>query len=275
MSVYREHRPSLALAGSVACFWTLSGDDEGPSRILPDGCMDLLFDLTGREAASVVGTMTEALISPARGGRIEILGVRFRPGEASRFLGAASARELRDQLVPLSDVWGAAAEALSDQLAAKGTLGARLSLLEATLASRSPQPVDLRVRRAVRRLHDAAGGARIGELATSVGMGERQLERLFDDRVGVGPKTLGSVFRMLALLDRVGRGTAWAEIAASLGFSDQAHLTRDLRRLAGITPTELARSLSATSIEMAREPVAVGMSDLFNPLPGPLRILGP
>jgi AraC-like DNA-binding protein len=47
-------------------------------------------------------------------------------------------------------------------------------------------------------------------------------------------------------LDQLGRGeSSLADVAASLGFADQAHLTRTVRDHVGQTPTALRRALAA------------------------------
>src|SRR5690242_3782141 len=94
---YEEHPPCAPLRAHVACYWTLSGDDEEGHRVLPDGCMDLIFDMSNGAAAdaSLVGTMTTALVARAR--RACFFGVRFRPGEAFAFVGVP-AYEARDKI---------------------------------------------------------------------------------------------------------------------------------------------------------------------------------
>lgn len=114
-------------------------------------------------------------------------------------------------------------------------------------------------------MRETHGGVRVHEVAALVGLGERQLERLFDERVGIGPKALALVMRVQALLTRVGPMSDWSRLAAELGWSDQAHLTRDLGRLAGVTPAALGRAL--------RRKAEPGMSDSFNLPHGPLPIL--
>ena len=91
-------------------------------------------------------------------------------------------------------------------------------------------------------------------LARDLGLGERQLERVFVERVGLGPKAFARVARLQAFLphlDGAGGRTSWAALAVGLGYADQAHMVREIKRLAGVTPTELAR--------------ARAMSDSFNP----------
>ena len=45
----------------VACYWTLRTSSAGPHRVLPDGCMDLIFDLR-RARSTVIGAMTQAVV---------------------------------------------------------------------------------------------------------------------------------------------------------------------------------------------------------------------
>jgi AraC-like DNA-binding protein len=261
--VYREHLPAAPLRAHVACYWTLDGAGTEPRRILPDGCMDLLFDVSGAAAPTVVGTMTKPLISSfPHASRIGLLGVRFLPGEAFAFLDGVPAWLLRDALVPLEELWKTQARDLGQQLALLPDTASRVRRLDGALAvRRCARLTDLRVRRAVGAIRDAGGGVRVAGLAKSVGLGERQLQRLFDDQVGVGPKAFARVTRVQGLVRRLGPRTAWSALAADLGWSDQAHLTRDVRDIAGITPSELARALR--------------MSDSFNPPHGPLPMLPP
>ncbi len=81
---YAELAPSAALRPFVETFWTIDGAvGDGGHRVLPDGCMDLVFDRA--EGARVVGAMTRAIVTPpAPRGRL--FGVRFHPGEAAPFL---------------------------------------------------------------------------------------------------------------------------------------------------------------------------------------------
>ena len=66
-----------------------------------------------------------------------------------------------------------------------------------------------------------------------VGLGERQLRRRFASAVGYGPKTFARVIRFRAALGLVRGGAALAEAALAAGYADQAHMTREMRSLAG------------------------------------------
>jgi hypothetical protein len=99
--VYEEHRPFASLRSHVACYWTLLGAEVAAHRVLPSGCMDLVFSLSAASdpRAMLVGTMSAAVVAPAAA-TAHFFGVRFRPGEAFAFVGV-SAVETKDQMIPL------------------------------------------------------------------------------------------------------------------------------------------------------------------------------
>ncbi len=91
----------------------------------------------------------------------------------------------------------------------------------------------------------AGGDVPVAEVARRVYVSERQLQRRFVDRVGYGPKTLQRVLRFRRFLANAEStpGLDLAGLAASAGYSDQAHLTRECNDLAGTTPAQLLRSV--------------------------------
>ena len=80
----------------------------------------------------------------------------------------------------------------------------------------------------------------MAEVADRVYVSERQLQRRFAERVGYGPKTFQRIARFQRAVRQLGLdGAGPASAAASAGYADQAHLTRESRRLAGLSPREL------------------------------------
>jgi AraC-like DNA-binding protein len=262
--VYRELAPPQRLAPLLACVWTSVAKG---GRILPDGCADIVWDGTG---LVIAGPATIAQESPERG--VRVFGVRFRLGAAGTGLGLP-AEELADLRVPVADVWPDG-ERLREAAALRGLPGLLDALSERLLTAERADPL---TRAAALGL--AIPGARVAELGAELGISERQLRRRFADAVGFGPKTLARILRFQRFLalaagaageaaaagedaagagagsDAAGAGVAgaawrpsnlrWlprddlAGLAYEAGFADQAHLTRECRRLAGRTPAEL------------------------------------
>lgn len=251
---YREYRPHPVLAPFVRVLWTLEHSGEAPAaeRILPDGCMELVFhlgqpfsaiDSAGRAAvqphAFVVGQMTKALrVRPSSQARV--VGVRFHPGGLYPFLRQPQ-HELAGALPALGDVWPALARE-QERLAGIAEMSAVVTRVEAVLARAASRVrrLDARVAGATQAIASTGGGIAVDRLASLCGVGSRQLERLFRDHVGLGPKRLARLVRFQAGLRAQEGGASLASAAHAAGYADQAHYAREFRAIAGVSPSAFA-----------------------------------
>lgn len=71
---------------------------------------------------------------------------------------------------------------------------------------------------------------------------ERSLQRITARRIGLSPKWLIQRRRLQEAAERLASGETvdLARIATEIGYADQAHLTRDFRRVTGLTPGRYA-----------------------------------
>jgi AraC-like DNA-binding protein len=118
--------------------------------------------------------------------------------------------------------------------------GAAIEALERRLSAYLPvDDAGLLINDVVDWLRDHPEVTRVDELAEQVGLTERSLQRLVEQRVGLSPKWLIQRRRLHdAVLALKAGETSLAEVAASLGYADQAHFTHDFRTVAGMTPGE-------------------------------------
>ena len=93
--------------------------------------------------------------------------------------------------------------------------------------------------RAVARVLSRRGCISIRVLAGELDVGTRTLERAFREHVGLPPKVFARIARFRAARRAVKAGHAGAEAAAEAGYSDQAHMVREIRALAGVSTTQL------------------------------------
>jgi AraC-like DNA-binding protein len=242
MTDYRELLPPPALARYLACLWVRSTDDRpvSPSRVVPDGCVDIVW--IGDAPATVVGPSLQPFLAPLPS-RSTIVGVRFRPGMAPPIL-AVLANEILDRQVLLEGLWGREARYLTERIGDQDTLAMKLAAVEAGIAARlaiAPS-ADRLVEAAVARLRRNPA-VRIGALAGALGVSERQLRRRCDAAIGYGPKALGRVLRFRHVwqsADEIATGrSSLARLAAEMGYTDQAHMTREFSRFAGMPPATL------------------------------------
>jgi AraC-like DNA-binding protein len=238
---YREHAPPVVLARHVDQLWTRgSADPNDARRVLPDGCVDILFHLGDAPRAEVVGTMTTALVVPPASTQT-IVAVRMRPGAAATVL-RQPIDELTDRRIELA-TWWRDWPALHEALVRARDRRAQVELLADRLciALADAPVIDREVEHAVRRL-SAEAPPSIAELARELGRSRQFLARRFTAAVGVGPKVFARVARLARLVRSLSRrgATDWAGLAARHGFFDQAHLVHDFAALVGCTPGQYA-----------------------------------
>ncbi|MBZ4420792.1 AraC family transcriptional regulator [Myxococcus sp. RHSTA-1-4] len=252
---YIQWAPPAGLAEAVDAFWRYTAPPRGSgagltqSRILPDGCTDLIFQF--RDAGgptwlagpslSVVGPMERFALVDVEPGAVSF-GVRLKPGWAHPLLGV-SPRELCGLHVPVEDCAPAFVQ-LQRRLEDCPSPARALALLQETFAHRLASPLTEprpRVTQALRWLQSSGGQVRMSTLARTLGVSERTLHRDVLDEAGVPPKRLARVlrFQRAVSLLRSGAEEDLASVALACGYSDQAHLSREVRELAGVTPTAL------------------------------------
>lgn len=207
--------------------WRSRTGSAGAQRILPDGCMDLIL-ADGR--LRVVGPDTSARVHRITEPQT-VTGVRLHAGRAPALLGVP-ADELRDRTVPLEDLWGdRRARLLTAQVAERPAPALAAWACEA----RTVDPFGGRVRDLLDR------GRTVAEVADALGYSPRQLHRRLLPVFGYGPQQLSRVLRLVRAVADADTGRRWSDVAHRAGFVDQAHLLREVRALAGVTPTELRR----------------------------------
>jgi AraC-like DNA-binding protein len=217
--------------------WVRDGAPTGspPLRVVPDGSADIIWRDDGRSIATfTAGPDTEAQLAPlAEGSRM--VGIRFAPGAAAAVLGIPL-DELRDRRVPLADLWGPVADELAERVA----LSAHpVQTLATSVRERIDAPPDPTAAAIARRLEFAEGPGVVSGVADDVGVSERHLQRRCRSAFGYGPKTLHRVLRFQRALRLARAGGRLADVAAVVGYADQAHMARDTRRLAGVPLTDL------------------------------------
>jgi methylphosphotriester-DNA--protein-cysteine methyltransferase len=244
---YEEHEPPPGLETHAECFWTVRSDRglaEHHGRVLPDGCVDLIFDFGDRaegpgipgSRSYVVGTMTEALLV-RRTGRADMLAVRFRPGGAHAFL-RMPLGDLTDRSVALDEL-GEPWRSLARRIHEAPEVERRTVLADVLAGSFRPEPaVEQLVHGAWSRIVATAGALPVRALADGLGVGERRLQRLFRERVGLTPKEAGRYARFRAALGRLRRRPAapLGRVGLEAGYYDQPHFIREFSRFAGLPP---------------------------------------
>jgi AraC-like DNA-binding protein len=238
MSDYIEIAPSPALRPFVECLWVhrIGPPPEGGRRLLPSGRVDFVW--AGGLGVQISGPQSR-YSRPVDLPPMLVFGARFHPG-AAPYLLRTPATELVDRHVALDAIDPRLARRLDERVGEardpREALDAFGAGLERRLRTAAPPPAA--VREAVRMLDDAT--ATIAGTAARTFVSERALQRRFAQDVGYGPKLLQRVLRFQRFMREL--ATPQVELARAgllAGYADQSHLSRETRRLAGLSPREL------------------------------------
>ncbi|GLZ47300.1 AraC family transcriptional regulator [Actinomycetospora sp. NBRC 106375] len=226
------HEPDPDLAPWVERIWTASWDYAEPyaQKIVP--LPQVHVSVIGDSGPRVVGPRSRHMVRELVG-RDAVVGAAFRPGVfrawADRPVGRLVDRELDAADLPgLGGVW-------------RGDMGA---WLRAGVPADGPGAAAREAGELVAHVAADPTIARVDRLAAAAGLGMRTLQRLFAEHVGPGPKWVIRRYRLQEVVERLETGgpeVDWADLAATLGYADQGHLSRDFTDLFGEPPTWYAR----------------------------------
>ncbi|GGA15454.1 helix-turn-helix domain-containing protein [Dyella caseinilytica] len=249
--------PPLASIIEAIWDWDMPASEFRYERILPDPCTGLIINLLEdetrvyrdhdtrqcrRASGSVIGGPYRQswIIDTAE--QVRVIGVNFRPGGAHALIGL-SAEDLAQRDINLEDMFGARAHQLRQRLLEAVTPAERLALMEQWLRRLSEQPSwDATILHAVATLARVPDVPSIGRLQRDSGYSAHRFGLLFRRHVGMTAKQYARLMRFRAVVDMAypAQQLDWARIALDGGYCDQAHLSHEFRRFAGITPTEFA-----------------------------------
>jgi AraC-like DNA-binding protein len=91
-----------------------------------------------------------------------------------------------------------------------------------------------------RRTVTSRGRVRVHGLAEEVGWSRKRLWSRFRSQIGLTPKRAAQLVRFDHAAHLLAAGHAAASVAAQSGYVDQSHLHREVKAIAGVTPTAVA-----------------------------------
>ena len=241
--IYRQIPPHEALSPYIDAFWTVTGDNEYslPDKILPDGCVDIILNsgpaFTTEQGtfqmdcgrAYLIGTMTryKEMIRPPG---TRLTGVRFKPGGFGFFYDPSLLKDIADKTVEFDKKF------VPDMDRELSDLPAILNRWFGDRLSRPPQQT-LTITQDIARLN---GRITVDELSRRHFTPIRQLERLFSLHLGISPKEFISFTRCQSAITTIRGGhtrKSLLDIACECGYYDHAHLSNEIRRYTGSSPS--------------------------------------
>jgi AraC-like DNA-binding protein len=178
-----------------------------------------------------------------------VVTVSLLPLGAWALFGGLPLSELTGQVLEPECILGAGIELLRQEMIEAMNLGEALDLLERWLVARlcAAPAAHAATLAASELLARTKGRLRVDRLSHEVGISARRLNELFLQQIGVSVKRYARILRFGHAAQRLSRApvTDLAGLALECGYYDQAHLHRDFRELAMLSPSEYLVALGS------------------------------
>lgn len=253
---YKEYQPSEALKPYVVGYWSMHSDggdqEQSPlQRCFPAGTIEWITQIRGR---NMVGIREDGLFTYPGSiftgvcdrascwygyGNSELFGVRLTPEGAIRLFGAPL-KEYRNSFLNTEDFLASHITPVLSNLISAGSVAERIwhaeTFLHNQIKARALE--DNYFTRALQLIRQSDELV-MADLSRRVYVGERQLQRSFQQYLGISPKSYHRVMRLYKAHQRgLIRRDNFTSIAYTFGYADPAHFTREFKDYFGVSPEQ-------------------------------------
>ena len=246
---YKEYQPSENLNSIVDTIWIATNNGkEIKSKILPDGYVDIIFDLDkqahqnpGNEIR-ISGMMTKfkSVISRKNS---ETLGVRFKAGQFNS-ISNIPLSEIKNTTINASNLFPKLNNSFLDELIEKKNQWEKVQLIDKVLSAEinwSGLTISKLEYAVCKTIQANYRDLDLNKVAKSHCISLRQLERRFKTVVGVTMKEYHSIIRFNKVKDYITENPnlSLLNIAFDNGYFDHSHLSKEIKKMSGLNPSDL------------------------------------
>ena len=254
--MYRSFEPAQELSPFIECYWSwrLEPDRHTLDDILPDAAPEFIVhfgsipfaqDESGRwrrQPRAFLYCAAHSAVRLSLREPMKLFAIRFRPWGVSRFSRVPMVNMLDRPVTPTESL-----NELGDQLV-QGLGSVSCDADRARVADKllaTAVNAYSRIETQLGMLLDAADGGRCSsaQMARKLSISDRSFSRLWSEVVGIQPRKFVQLMRFHTAIEMIDSGIKLARIAADCGYSDQAHMARQIKVISGLTPSSLRRRL--------------------------------
>lgn len=227
-----DPEPLLAtFVESIGMFCNRS-DKAKAVTILPDGRIDLFFWKSEEQPFQIVlNGLETAPVQRQITAHTYAFVISFKPLALEDILKSPMGGFLNHSKVMPGDFWGFSADDLND-------FDNFYRKISSKVRSLLPSKVDPRKRKLFEYIYASNGTLSVAALAEAAHWSSRQINRYFNQQLGLSLKTYCSILRFRTSLEHIAHGKLFPE----LNFSDQTHFIKEIKRLSGELPKTLSRN---------------------------------
>jgi len=258
---HQEFEPPEELRDTIKCFWynrNDSGEIQSSFEVQPDGYAEIIFYFGSIFNISYNGGL-QLLPSPFMMGllnqpmlfytenRLEIIGIRCFPWTVFDLLGLSSDKDgVRIFEHPIAQLQST----LNKCILADRIDEALAEVKQYFLDTRAEVATNSMLFKAGVAMREANGTIPVSQIAEAAHATVRTLERNFKQSSGYTVKDVSALMRFEQIRNQLWRhpDSNIAALAHELGYTDQAHLSKEFKRYSGTTPAAFARKAKKQAI---------------------------
>ncbi|MFB4169383.1 DUF6597 domain-containing transcriptional factor [Virgibacillus sp. JSM 102003] len=235
----------------ICCYWSAlpykKQITEYSYEIIPDGCTDIIFEYDNKKQTSSIKYYgifegyfrTTEQFNPGK----MTFGIRFYPGSSAYFI-REKAKDTAKKQVDLNQLDSSVLKKLYDKMQQDTEISYLIAscdeILSHALKGGNISHQDLLLNNILYQIVSGHGTIPVEELSKKEVIGQRRMNRLFEERIGLSPKKFSQVIRFQSVL------TDWLyyspETIIAAEYYDQSHLIKDFKKRIGKNPSSIKMS---------------------------------
>lgn len=240
---YKKHLPDKSITDFVECFWMVENSTgiEKDVVVMPDANFDLVIAKDKDEPFQIyllgLGTLYDKRKIEAN---TKMFFISFKLLALEYLFHQSIAGLVNDFQILPNNFWNFEESDLNDFEALSIKASDKIKKL-------IPDNIDNRKQKLFGLIYASNGEMTIAALAEQSFWSSRQINRYFNQYFGISLKTYCNILRFKVSFEQIKKG----ELFPELNFSDQAHFSREVKKLSGVNPRELHKNENDRFIQVS------------------------
>jgi len=259
IGLYTEFKPPENLRKYICCYWVapslidssiIDTELQYHENVIPDGCIDLLFgtDKYGNMCRSIlVGTMSRGTVVNMEYNNIKTFGIRFYPGGLQAFI-SESASEFTDRMELIDTIGQDVLIELAKQISKITDIYSKIIYCNQYFTSRIKNkiPWEDKFQNMLYHIYSSNGIILVKDIAQREVISEKQVTRIFNNRVGISAKVFIKTIRFQNALKIINtkKFVRIADVALEAGYYDQSHFIHDFYTFSSMKPSAYLKNIT-------------------------------
>lgn len=247
--LYKRVEPTESVLSWIECFWMIENDDPKQviQKIIPDGFPEIIFhfgdayeiNLNGgweRQDQNLLAGQIKNFFWLRNTGKASMLGIKLKPAALAQGFNLKM-NEFTEKVKSLEQIKNEKLNKLQRMVRDADSFEDKLDCVTYFFEGIDFTP--LPINKALEIIFRSRGMNSVSDLVSALNISERQLERIFNQYVGLSPKFYSRVIRFSSIFQLKEQGDqSWVDLTYESGFADQSHFIKNFKAFTGEDPSQ-------------------------------------